>query len=327
MSKFYQEQGKELEDVWFESRQEKEVRRLFASAVVAREIDDIHVHTVRYFQTETLYNEITNLFRLAENVTRSLNGENRKIKVDDSVLPDDFRDRMMERFNNAKKTNERFKIVQKRVSSEDGSSIPQAPGMTLLAGIPNPNIVFNFNKIEELKAESNKLINTFGSPSETVEKGEPTSDGDSNQEKEAADSNLKIIYKSDKDDLISGVALFERITNEKDIPIESPTQVQTNLPFDLLGGINSDNEEMEEFMLSLTKIEIEFLSQFKNDQITAIEAKEFVKQNGFMLGMFLSVINEKANEYLGDNLLEEQVSVISIFEEYEQVVSLAKESS
>lgn len=321
MSNFYQEQGKELEDVWFESRQEKEVRRLFASAVVAREIDEIHVHTIRYFQTETLYNEITNLFRLAENVTRSLNGENREIKVDDSVLPDDFKDRMMERINNAKKTNERFKTVQKRVSSEDGSSIPQAPEMTLLASIPNPNIVFNFNKIEELKAESNKLISTFGSHSEKVE---PISDRNSNQEKEETDSNLKNFKKldaEDKDNLVSGL---EGITNEIEIVLESPT-VLTNQLDGLLGGFSGDNEGLDEFMLSLSKVEVEFLSQFDDDHITANIAKQFVKQNGFMLGMFLSVINEKANEYLGDNLVEEQVNIISIYDEYEKVVSLAKE--
>ena len=77
---FHQKQGRELEDVWFEPRKEIGVRRLFASAVIARKIDEIHVHTVRYFQTETLYNEITNLFKLAENVTRALNGEKEKLR-------------------------------------------------------------------------------------------------------------------------------------------------------------------------------------------------------------------------------------------------------
>ena len=47
---------------------------------------------------------------------------------------------MMERFNHAKKVNERFKVVQKGVFSDDGRSIPNAPETNLTTGLPNPNI-------------------------------------------------------------------------------------------------------------------------------------------------------------------------------------------
>ena len=102
--------------------------------------------------------------------------------------------------------------------------------------------------------------------------------------------------------------------------------IDSSFQFNVLhDGFDDNKEEFDEFMLSLSKIEVEFLSQFENGHITANRAKQFIKKKGFMLGMFLSVLNEKANEFLGDNLVEEQVDMISIYEEYEQVVSLAKE--
>lgn len=352
ISEHYKRQGKELEDVWFETRMERKVRSLFASAVVAREVESIHVHTVRYNQTETLYEEITTLFKLAENMTRALYGEKRKIKMEDGILPDDFEDKLMERLNQAKKTNERFKVVQKRSSTEVGDAIPKAPDTKSEATQHKLNIEFNVKEIEKLKEDSNQLINAFNSSSYTEEKDELVSSatessiGDPTQhignqpslnilteEIDNSDSQKKIIPSVDAKDntkpLLGGFSVEEDI-KKTGTSAEISTQVESENHSSLDGlfeEFDGGEEELSEFIESLSKLELEFFCQFENGNYIKSKAKHFVKENGFMLGMFLNTLNEKANGCLGDNIVEEHEDVISVYEEYEQVISLAKERS
>ena len=65
------------------NKKEREIRHLFSSAVVGRGYNEIHIGVERIRPTEELYNEVTALFRLSENVARILNGEKREIKVEE----------------------------------------------------------------------------------------------------------------------------------------------------------------------------------------------------------------------------------------------------
>lgn len=292
LKEYHAEQGMELEEVWFEKFEQRDVRRLFASAVIARETSDVHAYTISYKPTDKLYKEITTLFRISENVTRSLNGEKREIKVEDGILPDDFKQRMITRLEQAKSTNKRFQVVQEKENTSNGSVIPQ--------------------------------------PSKE--------EGSSNEQTETK----KLVDIQFNDDIIEETIRANKSLQEEFVKFDNeesePEKEQTApVPSDKgnvgssIGDIGSsvkngeaDMTEVTDFIASLLDTERAFLAQFNDGRIELDVAKQFLKQKGIMLGMFLSELNEKANEFLGDNLLGEQGDIITVYEEFEQVVGLVK---
>src|SRR5690606_6446500 len=76
----YQKEGTNLLDEWFEIRDSRKVRSLFRNAVVERLDMQIHVRYKVCRPTQKLYDVVSNLFRLAENVVRIEEGEKRQIK-------------------------------------------------------------------------------------------------------------------------------------------------------------------------------------------------------------------------------------------------------
>lgn len=306
LKEFHAAKGEKLVDVWFEIRNERIVRQLYRSAVVGREYDPIHLHVVRYYPTDIFYNEINTLFRLAENVARALNGEKREIKVEDGILPDDFKDKMLERFSNAaRKTYERFKVVQKREGTEEGSAIP-LPSEKKEKIASKVIIEFDDEKIKILNQQSIELQEEFDKRS---------------SEFEVQNEELPVSKESP-------LSLDDDRDEKENSTFENTESTSENLSQlgNIFGALVAGDEELDEFIEALSDVELEFLSQFENGKFSVDEAKHFVKQKGLMLGMFLSDLNEKSNEYLGDNVVEEQDEVIAIYEEYEQVISLAKES-
>lgn len=292
LKEYHAEQGVELEEVWFEKFEQRDVRRLFASAVIARETSDVHAYTISYKPTDKLYKEITTLFRISENVTRSLNGEKREIKVEDGILPDDFKQRMITRLEQAKTTNKRFQVVQEKENTSNGSVIPQPPkeeGSSIEQTETKKlvDIQFNDDIIEETIRANKSLQEEF--VKFDSEESEP--------EKERTAP-----VPSDKGNVGSSIG---------DIG-----------SFVKIGEV--DMTEVTDFIASLSDTERAFLAQFNDGRIELDVAKQFLKQKGKMLGMFLSELNEKANEFVGDNLLGEQGDIITVFEEFEQVVGLVK---
>ncbi|MGE6960528.1 TerB N-terminal domain-containing protein [Bacillus thuringiensis] len=306
LQRIYKEERNDLISRWFQTKKEREIRRLFSSAVVGRSYNEIHIGVERIRPTEELYNEVTALFRLFENVARILNGEKREIKVEEGFLPEGFKNMMMEHFSRAaKETNKRFKVVQNAEYQEKDGEIPLPPQETVENQVEStkPTIEFNVEKIIQLQNETDELINTIDSRNET------------------------------EDELIKGVMESEtkeavRLDTECDLDVQviaekDESSLETNL-LSALGG-NSDVEGEDEFIESLTDIEIEFLSRFENGQYRHEEAIQFLKQRGIMIGMFLNELNEKANEYLGDNFLENQGDEIVVYEEYEHIMEKVKE--
>ncbi|PFH80439.1 hypothetical protein COI61_03845 [Bacillus cereus] len=306
LQRIYKEERNDLISRWFQTKKEREIRRLFSSAVVGRSYNEIHIGVERIRPTEELYNEVTALFRLSENVARILNGEKREIKVEEGFLPEGFKNMMMEHFSRAaKETNKRFKVVQNAEYQEKDGEIPLPPQETVENQVEStkPTIEFNVEKIIQLQNETDELINTIDSRNETED--EPIKGVMESETKEA----VRLDTECDLD---------VQVIAEKD-----ESSLETNL-LSALGG-NSDVEGEDEFIESLTDIEIEFLSRFENGQYRHEEAIQFLKQRGIMIGMFLNELNEKANEYLGDNFLENQGDEIVVYEEYEHIMEKVKE--
>ncbi|WP_233192537.1 TerB N-terminal domain-containing protein [Sporosarcina sp. P2] len=326
----YQEQGEQLIDRYFKMQEERTVKHLYVSAVMGRETDVFHVQTKRILPTERINNEVTALFRLSENVTRMLKGEKRQIKVDESFLPEGFKEMMIEHFTPVvkEKTN-RFKVVQKAENSEGYGKVPPPP-----EDIPIPEqrpvIEFNSANIKAFQEETEELIAIFnerntevdGTLSFTVE-GDTGTKSETNTEP----TNARI----DTEEADNPVAwdaeqssIGETHPENETVPPMGVDSTPSDIFFALGGGGSVDGEE--DFIESLTVIEKEFLVQFDNGVYDQNAANSFLKQRGIMLGMFISEINEKANEYLGDNFLESQDGEIAVYEEYEQCILTLKET-
>ena len=102
----------------------------------------------------------------------------------------------------------------------------------------------------------------------------------------------------------------------------------------LLADLNKENSlvsmfvdedgNSDEFIEDLTDIEKQFLLLFENNMLSIEKAKEFAKKHGRMLGAFITEINEKANEYLDDILLEETEEMIEILNDYEGIRAIIR---
>ncbi|GIN92549.1 hypothetical protein J22TS1_36000 [Siminovitchia terrae] len=303
LKQVYEKKDIQLIDRWFQAKEEREIRHLFVSAVMGRSYDAVHVYIERVKPTEDLSNDVTALFKLSENVTRLMNGEKREIKVEEEYLPEGFKDMMMERFSKkAKDANKRFKVVQQSEAVEQGGEIPSPPPEEKQEKLKKSQIEFDKEKISKLQSDTEGLIQIINVRSEVEQEVDNQPSNKVNpvaekEEVEKTDPNPKIIE-------------------------NQPSQVDV---FSALGGTDGDVEGEEEFVEALSDIEKDFLLQFEDGQFSQEEANQFVKKRGIMLGMFLSELNEKANEYLGDNLLENQEDTIVIYEEYENVLLAIKE--
>jgi hypothetical protein len=294
LQKYYKCEGIELIDRWFKIKEERVVRNLFTSAVIGRENHQLHVYVKQIRPTTALFEESTTLFRLSENVTRLLNGEKREINVEEAVLPGGLKESMLDRFTQAAKTtNERFKVVQGKDDIEKGGFIPPAPTETPIEKV---RIDFDENKIKSLTVETNSLIGAINARS--------------------IDEEVEEVQKA--------------IGATADVVIDEPTNTTNTVPpettsVNIFSAFDSEEGIEEEFVNALSETEIEFFRQFEDGHYSQEDAKQFVKKKGIMIGMFLSELNEKANEHLGDNIVETQENDIVVYEEYVLVITLAKE--
>lgn len=81
------------------------------------------------------------------------------------------------------------------------------------------------------------------------------------------------------------------------------------------------DEDYEGLIEALSPMEKEVLMGFTRKERTVQEVTQFLKSRGMMLGLFLSNINEKAIEYLGDNLIEQEDNLLLINEEFQDLIS------
>lgn len=278
LNSIYVSQGINIIERWFSEKELSQSRYLFPGAVIGRPTKSIQYKIKSYNASEIMFSEVTALFRLSENIMRLNCGEKRQLKMEEEVLPEDFKELLMDKVMPATinvKVNNRFKLVQ---SSNNNAyiDIPKAPKLEKKEQVPT--ITFNMDKIKFLNKQSEELQNTF------MEKG----------------------YNDDSDDII--VIGIEKVVEEEKI-------ISINTLFE------SSIEDYQEFIKSLTEIELKFFKNFDNLKKSISEASTYCKQNSVMIGTFISGINEKANEYLDDNILEINDDYYIIYEDYESLVN------
>lgn len=287
----YIENDKNILEEWFQRRDNREIRTIFRSAVVDRVDKQIHVRKEELLPTEELSNQVSNMFRLAENVVRIENGENRQIKVNEEVLPENMREKMI--------NHNRFKTVQTRdTTNVNGSPIPKSPFTQEKETIaqakeqnPKQKLELDWEEIDRKEKDLNSLTNKI----EVTEIDE----GD-----EPALNNEKMVPNNEQSD-----------NHSEDSPTES----------DFLGEIFEGEADLEGLEKSLTEVEKEFLLLFTNLTISLDTANDFARENRMMLNFFVTGINEKANEYLNDVLLDINEETIEVIEDYEDIIIYLKD--
>jgi TM2 domain-containing membrane protein YozV len=283
LKRAYEEQDKDIVKEWFKCYEDKRTRYMFQAAVIGRKTRDRTDMTYSYRPTEKMYNQITALFRLSENVVRKLVGEKREIKVNEEVLPQGIKEKMLDKFSQTKNTDEngrnRFKKVQNKTSDMQGSKIPKREEAT--ENQENETIPFSldYDRINLLRRESDSLQAVFAERAVEEEQ-------DTEVKHEANDDG--------KNATIEEVDIF------------SPTDYE---------------EDDEGFIQSLDKLEIDFLIGFKDGQRQISEAHQFLKSQGVIPGVFINLLNEKSMEYLGDNIIELNDENYEVYEEFVYVVN------
>lgn len=116
------------------------------------------------------------------------------------------------------------------------------------------------------------------------------------------------------------VELFEDQSESNLKPQVSESNSSNSLNF-----FEDTETDFEGFLESLTNIEKIFLQQLNNGQISVVDAHKFFRENLTMPAVFLNAINEKANNYLGENLLLENREIIHVDEEFDLVLENLKE--
>ncbi|UZW13447.1 TerB N-terminal domain-containing protein [Clostridium pasteurianum] len=289
----YYKESIDLFEEWFQEEEIIEKRYLFSSAIIGRDVMEFETKVLHHTVTKKMYDQITALFRISENVTREINGENRKIKVEDNILPNDFEKLLMNKIqtHNTKGSNikDRFKLVKEADTVSKNISIPKPEKEKKSI----PDFVFDIDKINKLNKESENLQNIFR------EKG---------YEEE---SNDEFITESTREEV-----------KIKDNNIQS--KVDTHSNFEKLLSIE-ENEDEEEFINSLNDSEIRFLASFENLKKNVTEANNYFREQGMMAGTFINNINEKANNYLEDTIIELNNDNYEIYEDFEDIVKLIKE--
>lgn len=283
----FEEQGISYMDRWFQEVKVTQSNYLFGSAVIGRNISqrEYFIETAEIRPTQELYEDVTTLFRLAENVTRIVTGEKRQLKVNEEKLPEGLKERMVDMFSKTSASKTRFKKVQDKSSQSEGSKIPQPE----TEKSPQKVFVLDYERVQQLQQESKELQELF----EEIEVG-PFEIASGEHEK-------------------NGNTSSDILTNEN----------STNP--DVFSILNTQVEENDMGLVeALTAEEIEFLTGFEDGKRNFIEANQWLKNKGIMSGMFITSLNEKSHEFLGDNLVETSSEDYELYEEFEYILAKLK---
>lgn len=301
----YEREGKDILDLWFSREEKYKDKPLYQSAVIARELGKVQMRTMNYHANKKIFDDMTGLIRLSENIVREMNGEKRLLKVDEESFPNNFKEQLVNKLNfvkprneektikevnnNFEKMNSRFKLVQQAVDNGSSENITIPKNVDEAEVVENTNrINFDVNRIKELNEENEQLQKVFR------EKG----------------------Y---EDEVKENESSFKNEIEE--IAVELKKEKQVNLTQHIFDSV--DVNEIE-FIKCLSQNEIEFLASFNNRKKSFSETTEFCKEIGIMVGNFISKINEKSNKYLDDNFIELNDNYYEIYEEYEEIIKNIK---
>ncbi|MHB8125241.1 MAG: TerB N-terminal domain-containing protein [Desulfitobacteriaceae bacterium] len=285
----YQAQGKNLIDAWiFLNEKASFERRLFPNAVLGRKVQN--KLEAKRIPTLKMREDLSALFRLAENIARVKVGEKRQLNVDETLFPEGFKNALLELFQDKAQpalfSGSRFVKARTKGSLGLGSSIPKPPETLEQDVATIPLIEFDLERIATLDKESKELLEIFALRYD---------------DEEEVDNHAK-------SDPVNG--------------IDSHETLQIPVPL----SMDEDNEDFEPFITRLTKLECDFLLGFKDLIKVTQDGINYLKTRGVMLGVFISTLNEKSLAYLGDNLIEQDGDVLRFNEDFKQVLQrLAEE--
>lgn len=303
LEEFYSETDELLIDKWFFVNPVRKVHRPFKTAVMGRSFDDVHVPITYYQPTELLKEQVTAVMKISENISRKMNEVNYKVKVNEEALNDSLIEKMNQHFLTIKETrsdkekdstvNNRFKEVKdsKGSDEENGSLIPSPPDEVNEPEEPKEDVpYFDTTRIENLAEETNELVQLF--------------DGGENEQMESIDMG-----KESDSTIGETVGSIEDKNNDLNM---------------LFSNEGLEQSSIDDFLESLNEQQIQFLLIFKDTTDGKIEketAVSFAKNHGFMLGVFVSNLNEKANEWLGDILIDTTEHHLEFYEDFTSVLT------
>ncbi|WP_176560210.1 TerB N-terminal domain-containing protein [Brevibacillus dissolubilis] len=291
-----EQSGIRLADRWFIEVKRQEHRALFRGAVMGRTArkKEIFWNTIVYQPTEAMQDDLTNLLRLAENVTRLMIGEKRQIKVDYDQLPEGFKEKLIDHFNPIKEgktpvsaSRGRFVNVQKKSPVMAGSPIPPRDDEEPAEAKNHPNFSLDMERVERLQKESGELQSLF----------------EQREQMEQIDQ-IESVHTHEPKTPEAGLAAYDFSA------FFAPTR--------------NDKQDTDRFLQALAPLEIKFLLGFTDYERPLTEANQWLKSQGALPGMFINSLNEKAMEALGDNLIDTSAELYEIYEEHEVILDKIK---
>lgn len=294
---------------WYDEKSKSLEVPDYRSAVIDRTIKVKQIKETIYEPNDKMHNQITQMFRLSENLVRERLGEKRKIKVESEHLPIGFMeyyDKNKEEVNNLN-LKERFKEVTSNLNNLY-VKIPKRINNDINESIKINPIVFDEKIIADLGREGEKLINIFN------EKYEENI-GNKNEK-----LNLTNYNNSDNDLM----QVFCKSDSKNDEESNYLEDIKDNDICDLLKQ-NDLSEDTTGFIKSLDNLEIQFISKFDQLTISTKEATTFAKENCKMISIFIEGINQKALKFIGEPFISLENSNYTIYEEYINISNKVKE--
>ena len=294
----YQAQGKSLIDEWIpQNMKVRYGRPLFQKAIIGRKVQ-IKTEDNRRPSLK-MREDLTALFRLAENIARMIVGEKRQLSIDEELFPAGFKNALVELFvvKSDPGLFPKGRLVETRNQGVLGlgSAIPNPPEIPVPDVTTIPIIEFDLDRIDMLDKESKELLEIFALRYDDENESEHEDKADTSKDV----SSLATLSISDQDKV-------QWIDSSKQLSLD---------------------EEVESFLAELNELERDFLRGFKDMTRATREGMQTLKTHGIMMGVFLSALNEKSLEYLGDNLVEQEGDVLRFNEDFEQVLLIfAKEA-
>lgn len=303
LERYYEEKNESLITNWFEVKEIREVRDIFKSAVMGRSYDSLHVPVKYYLASENLKEQTTALMKYSENIAREKNEISYRVKVKENTLPDELYEEIRQHFFSVstqfKKNNkenvdsqERFKVVQDIKIEEPETAIPESPD-TITEPEKDETVstetFFDMTHIDALSEQTENLAAMF------------------DHEEESEDNE----FLHDKQ--------------------ETPPSVESEPDFHASFMVDEvEEEDYIDLIAALEEQEKRFISLFSertNRMVGSEDATAFAKQSGVMLGVLLSELNYKSNEYLGDVLIESSNDHYQLSEEFAIIIDKLEEGA
>lgn len=279
LNSFYIEKGTSIFDVWFTPRKEKSYIRLFRSAVIAREVQRDELEYTRHEPNARMFNEVTQIFRLTENIVRCNMNENRKIKVEYEWIPEGFEEYLnikLEEASMNERVMERFKKVKDK---EDNINVDIPKRAIQTKSEYKSEIEFNDGVINDVSNEGDNFIELFNE-----EYGEDESDDlNVEQMKKKGENTLEHIF-SESDIFSDNNSFINELSDLEKRFISKFENLEINIP--IANTFGKENGVMTSILVDgINEKSLKFLDdtfiELEDEKYTIYEEySDIVKQLG-----------------------------------------------